>query len=66
MKNVKQEKICYSIQGIVEATDFSRSYIFDAIKHDSIKTFKRGNRRFILHEDLVRFIRQKANSVGGV
>lgn len=55
-KDIKQQKICYSIKGIVEATDYSRSYIFDAIKNDRIKTFKRGSRRFILHDDLVDFI----------
>lgn len=60
-QNSKQEKICYSIKGAVEYTDFSRSYFFDAIKHGSIKSFKRGSRRFILHKDLVEFIHQTAN-----
>jgi len=55
-QDIKQQKICYSIKGIVEATDYSRSYIFDAIKNERIKTFKRGSRRFILHDDLVAFI----------
>jgi len=50
------QKICYSITGIVKATDFSRSYIFEAIKNNQIKTFKRGHRRFILHEELKKFI----------
>lgn len=59
-QNSKQEKICYSIKGIVEATDYSRSYIFDAIKNERIKTFKRGSRRFILHDDLVAFIHGEA------
>jgi len=54
-------KICYSIRGMVAATDFSRSYIFEAIKKNEIKTFRRGNRRFILHEDLVDFINQQAS-----
>jgi len=56
-----KQKICYSITGIVEATDFSRSYIFEAIKNNQIKTFKRGHRRFILHEELKKFI----NSLAG-
>lgn len=59
-QTIKQEKICYSIKGAVESTDFSRSYIFEAIKTNKIKTFKRGSRRFILHEDLVDFIHQTA------
>jgi len=59
-QDIKQQKICYSIKGIVEATDYSRSYIFDAIKHGRIKTFKRGSRRFILHDDLVAFIHGEA------
>lgn len=60
-QNSKQEKICYSIKGAVEYTDFSRSYFFEAIKSNRIKTFKRGSRRFILHNDLVEFIHQTAN-----
>lgn len=59
-QDIKQQKICYSIKGIVEATDYSRSYIFDAIKNGRIKTFKRGSRRFILHDDLVSFIHGEA------
>jgi len=54
------EKICHSIKGSVDATDFSRTYIFEAIKDNRLKTFKRGSRRFILHEDLVAFIHQEA------
>lgn len=61
-QNSNQHKICYSIKGIVKATDFSRSYIFEAIKKNEIKTFLRGSRRFILHEDLVSFIHQHATS----
>jgi len=62
MKNqeFKQSKISYSIKGMVDATDFSRSYFFDAIKHRRIKTFKRKNRRYILHDDLVAFVHQEA------
>ena len=59
-QNNKQEKICYSIKSAVEYTDFSRSYFFEAIKNNTIKTFKRGSRRFILHKDLVEFIHQTA------
>jgi len=60
----KQEKLCYSIKGAVAYTDFSRSYFFEAIKNGSIKTFKRGSRRFILHSDLVDHINQVANDAG--
>lgn len=60
---IQKEKICYSIKGAVDYTDFSRSYFFEAIKNGTIKTFKRGNRRFILHKDLVEFIHQVANNV---
>jgi len=60
MQNVKSEKICYSIKGAVNCTDFSRSYFFEAIKNGRIKTFKRGSRRFILHRDLVDFIHRTA------
>lgn len=56
-----QQKICYSIKGAVNYTDFSRSYFFDAIKKGKIKTFKRGSRRFILHNDLVEFILSESN-----
>ena len=59
------EKISHSINGAIEFTDFSRSYIFDAIRKNQIKTFKRGNCRFILHEDLVEFIHSLAEE-GGV
>ena len=58
--NTPQEKICYSIKGAVAHTDFSRSYFFEAIRANKIKTFKRGSRRFILHKDLVQFINQVA------
>jgi len=54
-------KICYSIKGILAATDYSRSYIFEAIKKNELKTFLRGSRRFVLHEDLVGFIHSHAN-----
>ena len=50
------QKICYSITGMVNATDFSRSFIFEAIKNKRIKTFLRGHRRFILHDELERFV----------
>ena len=56
----KQEKLCYSIKGAVEATDYSRSYIFEAIKKNELKTYLRGSRRFILHNDLVDFIHRQA------
>jgi len=61
MQNLgNQQKICHSIKGAVKHTDFSRSYFFEAIKNGTIKTFKRGSRRFILHSDLVEFIHQTA------
>ncbi len=63
-QNNKQEKICYSIKGAVDYTDFSRSYFFEAIRTNQIKTFKRGSRRFILHKDLVDFIYKVANESG--
>lgn len=63
-QNNKQEKLCYSIKGAVEASDFSRSYFFEAIKNGSIKTFKRGSRRFILHNDLVNHINLMASDSG--
>lgn len=63
-KNNKQEKICHSIKGAVGCTDFSRSYYFEAIKNGTIKSFKRGSRRFILHKDLVEHINQVANDAG--
>ena len=59
-QEVKQPKLCYSIKAMIDATSFSRSYFFDAIKHDRIKTFKLKNRRFVLHDDLVAFVRQEA------
>lgn len=62
--NTSQEKICYSIKGAVAYTDFSRSYLFEAIRTNKIKTFKRGSRRFILHKDLVKFINQVAENSG--
>jgi len=58
---MEQEKICYSIKGAVACTDFSRSYYFEAIKKGTIKSFKRGSRRFILHKDLVEFIHREAS-----
>ena len=65
-QNSKQEKICYSIKGAVEYTDFSRSYFFEAIKNDTIKTFKRGSRRFIFHKDLVEFVYQESTQGGAI
>jgi len=59
----KPDKICYSIKGMVDATDFSRSYYFDAIKKGTIKTFKRGSRRFCLHDDLMKHVHQVASEV---
>lgn len=59
-QDIKQQKICYSIKGIVEATDYSRSYIFEAIKKNELKTYLRGSRRFTLHNDLVDFIHRQA------
>jgi len=61
-QEIEQKKISYSIKGMVDATDFSRSYLFDAIKHGRIKTFKRKNRRYILHDDLVAFVHQEAEA----
>jgi hypothetical protein len=62
-KGIKPTKICYSIKGMVEATDYSRSYIFEAIRNNELKTYMRGHRRFILHNDLVEFIHRQAGAV---
>jgi len=59
-KKIRIAKICHSIQGAVEATDYSRTYIFEAIKNNELKTYLRGNRRFILHDDLIEFIHNQA------
>jgi len=53
-------KVSYSIDGAVDATDYSRTYIFEAIKKNELKTYLRGNRRFILHDDLIEFIHNQA------
>lgn len=65
-QNNQQEKICYSIQGAMAFTDFSRSYFFEQIKNGTIKSFKRGSRRFFLHADLIAHINQVANDSEGV
>tara|TARA_R110002050_G_scaffold57423_5_gene129277 strand:+ start:199012 stop:199224 length:213 start_codon:yes stop_codon:yes gene_type:complete len=62
-QEIKQLKISYSIKGAVEATDYSRSYIFEAIRKNELKTFLRGKRRFILYNDLVEFIHRQAGKV---
>ncbi len=61
MTNTTQEKLCYSIKGAIAYTDFSRSYFFEAIRTNQIKSFKRGSRRFILHKDLVDFVNKVAS-----
>jgi hypothetical protein len=60
MQHIKPEKICHSVKSAVEYSSYSRSYIFEAIKSEKLKTFKRGHRRFILHKDLVEFVHNDA------
>lgn len=54
------DKICHSINSAADCSSYSRSYIFEAIKNKTLKSFKRGHRRFILHEDLTEFIHHEA------
>ena len=61
MPDTTQKKLCYSIKGAIAYTDFSRSYLFEAIRTNQIKSFKRGSRRFILHKDLVSFVDKVAS-----
>jgi len=61
MQNIKSEKICHSINTAVDYSSYSRSYLFEAIKNKTLKSFKRGHRRFILHKDLVEFIHREAS-----
>ncbi len=65
MQNIKPQKICHSVDSAAECSSHSRTYLFEAIKNKSLKSFKRGHRRFILHKDLVEFIQSEANQ-GGV
>jgi hypothetical protein len=49
-------KICHSVDGACKTTDFSRSYLYIAIKEGRLKSFKRGHRTFITDEELRKFI----------
>ena len=54
------QQLSYSINTACDATSYSRSYLYVAIKEGRLKTFKRGQRTFILAEELERFIKEEA------
>ena len=56
-------KLSYSISGASDATDYSRSYLYECIKSKRLKAYKRGGRTFVLHDELMKLVEDDARQV---
>ena len=59
---MENQKLAYSIKAAVEATSYSRSYLYKVISEGRLKTYQRGGRKFIEGEELKRFILDEAKN----
>ncbi|MES9844142.1 MAG: helix-turn-helix domain-containing protein [Candidatus Sedimenticola sp. 6PFRAG5] len=59
---MKSEKFAYSISAAVDATSYSRSYLYQLIKKGRLQTYRRGGRVFITAENLKKLIEEDANN----
>ena len=57
------QAISYNISGAVEATGYSRSAIYLALKERRLSKFKQGTRTYILHDELARFIKEESSKM---
>jgi hypothetical protein len=51
------QPLAYSIPQLVRATGLSRTTIYGELKRGTLRARKVGTRTFVLHEDLVAFLR---------
>ena len=59
---MKFEKLAYSISAAIEATSYSRSYLYKLIKNGRLQTYHRGGRVFITAENLKKLIEEDAKN----
>ena len=55
-KDVKMEKLAYTIDEAVDEGAGSRTIIYEAIKAGTLKAKKRGKRTIILAADLIQYL----------
>jgi hypothetical protein len=56
-KKATVQPLAYSIPQLVTATGLSRTTIYGELKRGTLRARKVGARTFVLHEDLVAFLR---------
>jgi len=64
---MQEKRLSYNISGAVEATGFTRSRLYEAIRNNSLRTFTVGRRRMIAAKDLEQFVAKlQRDSIGKV
>lgn len=52
-------RLCYSVEQAIDVTGLSRKGIYQVINSGELRSYKVGKRRFISHDAIIEFVRQR-------
>ena len=62
MENIKDLDF-YTIEQAAQRVGFGERYLMDAINDKSLKAYKTGKKLFILHSDLIEFVKSGGDAL---